>query len=421
MPTTTATRPRPRLTRPVRGRVLGGVAAGLADQLGAPPRWVRVALVAVAVGTGGAGVLGYLLLWALVPSAGPAPTTPGRPAAEARSGLRWDELRQSQQLPQLAGGVALLSVGGSLLGQRAGLDVGPVTTTAVAVLVCGVGLAWGQLDTTERTRWLSSAGGDTAPGLVRLGLGFALALVGIVLLVTGQVDAAALRAGVLAAAAVLAGAALLLAPWWLRLWRDLVAERSARIRATERAEIAAHLHDSVLQTLSLIQRRSADPLEVSRLARAQERQLRTWLYATGQDAVVDEAPTLADAVRVAVAEIEDSHGAAVEVVAVGDGLLDDGRRALVLALREAVLNAVRHGAPPVSVYVEASDDGVEAFVRDHGAGVDIEGVPADRLGIRESVVGRMERHGGLATVRRAPGGGTEVALRLGSTVREADR
>ena len=412
MSTTTARAGRPPLTRPLRDRVLGGVAAGLAEHLGVPLRWVRLGLVAVAVATGGAAVLGYLLLWALVPPSGPAQVrAPG--AAAGPPQLRWRDLRASEQLPQLAAGVALLSVGGSLLAQRAGLDVDPVTTIAVAVLVCGVGLAWGQLDTAERSRWLSTAGGDTGPGLVRLVAGLVLAAVGIVLLVTGQVDAGALRAGVFAAAAVLAGVALLLAPWWLRLWRDLVAERSARIRATERAEIAAHLHDSVLQTLSLIQRRSGDPVEVSRLARSQERQLRSWLYSAGEQADGD-APTLTDAVRSAVAEVEDAHGGVVEVVAVGDAPLDDDRRALVLALREAVLNAVRHGAPPVSVYVEVSRDAVEAFVRDHGTGVEVDAVPADRLGIRESVIGRMERHGGTATVRRAPAGGTEVALRLGA-------
>jgi signal transduction histidine kinase/phage shock protein PspC (stress-responsive transcriptional regulator) len=411
---------RPPLVRPVADRWIGGVAAGVARHLEQPVTRVRWAFVVLTL-LGGAGALAYLLLWALVPSVGGVAASPSRrgagsgaqerpPAAEDSSAaLQW-----RAQGPQLMLGAGLLAVGIALLAQRAGMAVSPVTVAAVVVLTGGVMLAWGQLDAAERSRWLASAGGDTRPGLIRLGAGVALAVVGIVLLVSGQVDARAVRSAVVAAGAVLLGVGLLVAPWVLRLGRELVAERSARIRETERAEIAAHLHDSVLQTLALIQRRSGDPAEVNRLARAQERQLREWLYsspAEGEDG--DAAAGLTSAVRAAVADVEDLHAVAVDVVTVGDARLDGDTRAVVLALREAVLNAVRHGAPPVSVYVEAEPGRVEAFVRDHGAGVDVDEIPADRLGVRESVLGRMERHGGRAVLRRAPGGGTEVALSLG--------
>jgi len=222
-----------------------------------------------------------------------------------------------------------------------------------------------------------------------------------------------------AAIAVLAGAGVVLAPWGLRLWRDLDAERAARAREAERSDIAAHLHDSVLQTLALIQRRSDDPVQVARLARAQERDLRTWLY--GGDAV--DAGSVAAQIKAAAAEVEDRHGASIEVVVVGDRPADDRTTALVAALREAMVNAVKHGQPtssaPVQVYVEATADGVEAFVRDRGPGFELDAVPPDRLGVRESIVARMHRHGGSATVRSTAGEGTEVRLEMPADAAEA--
>ncbi len=201
----------------------------------------------------------------------------------------------------------------------------------------------------------------------------------------------------------------MLGPWGLRLWRDLDAERAARARESERADIAAHLHDSVLQTLALIQRRSDDPVQVARLARAQERDLRDWLYGSGPAG----GGTLAAQVKGAAAEVEDRHGVSVDVVVVGDRAEDERTTALVAALREAMVNAVRHGRdPPVQVYVESGPDGVEAFVRDRGPGFDPDAVPADRLGVRESIIARTERHGGTADVRSTPGDGTEVRLTM---------
>ena len=149
------------------------------------------------------------------------------------------------------------------------------------------------------------------------------------------------------------------------------------------------------------------PAAVTQLARAQERALRSWLYA----GPADSDATLASALAEVTHEVEDVHGIPVDLVSTGDRPLEDGGRALVRAVREALLTAVRHGAPPVSVYLEVGPSGVEAFVRDHGPGFDLDEVPEDRLGVRNSILGRMERHGGKATVRRLEQG-TEVSFML---------
>jgi signal transduction histidine kinase len=204
--------------------------------------------------------------------------------------------------------------------------------------------------------------------------------------------------------------ALIFAPWIVRLVRSLGAERAERIRSQERAEMAAHLHDSVLQTLALVQRRADDPSEVSALARRQERELRAWL--SGRTAARDERK-LVTALEEAAGEVERERGVEVDVVAVGDRLLDERGEALVAATREAMLNAAKFGrGSTVDVYAETSDGRMQVFVRDRGPGFDPAHVPPDRRGVRESIVGRMERNGGRATVSSTPGGGTEVELVL---------
>lgn len=211
----------------------------------------------------------------------------------------------------------------------------------------------------------------------------------------------------LASVAVLGGVALVLLPWGLKFWRDLEAERAGRVREAERAEIAAHLHDSVLQTLALIQRRAGNEHDVIRLARAQERELRSWLYRDE----ARESGRLADRIKAAAAEVEDLLGHAVDVVSVGDAAMTPRHEALVQATREAMLNASRHGGGTVSVYLESNDSGSEVFIKDRGPGFEPGSVPEDRLGIRESIVGRMKRHGGTATISSSPDG-TEVRLGL---------
>jgi signal transduction histidine kinase/phage shock protein PspC (stress-responsive transcriptional regulator) len=397
--------PPPRLTRPSEGRVVGGVCAGLAQHLGIDVNVVRLAFVFTTL-VGGAGVLVYLFLWALTPqSLGAGPEAANRLGAKPiRPGQR---ALSSEPARNLLIGAALLVLGLSLFAQQHGIDLRLDIVLPVLAVVLGAILAWSQLDRSERERWLARGGADHPPGMLRLGAGIVLAIVGIVVLATqGRGFAGLVNVGI-AAVAVLAGVALIATPWAVRLWNDLRDEQAQRVRATERADIAAHLHDSVLQTLALIQRKADDPAEVARLARAQERELRGWLYAgpRGSDA------SLAAAVTEVAHEVEDLHGVPIELVVTGDRPLDGGGTALVRALRESLLNAVRHGAPPVSAYVEVGAGGVEAFVRDHGPGFDPATVPADRLGVRESIVGRMTRHGGSARLRRLEDG-TEVALTL---------
>ncbi len=215
------------------------------------------------------------------------------------------------------------------------------------------------------------------------------------------------RRGLLSTAVVVLGLAVLTGPWWLRMTADLRAERRERIRSQERAEVAAHVHDSVLQTLALIRRSAEDPREVTRLARTQERELRGWLY---RPAPAGEA-TFAAAVQQVAAEVEEAHGVTVETVVVGDAPTSPALLAVVAATREALVNAALHsGATTVSLYAEAGPERVEVFVRDRGSGFTPEEVPPDRFGEAQSIVGRMERHGGRAVLRSSPGTGTEVHL-----------
>jgi signal transduction histidine kinase len=244
----------------------------------------------------------------------------------------------------------------------------------------------------------------------RTGLGIALVVAaGIVFLqATGALGAA--RDVLFAVIAVVVVLGVILAPWIVRLVRSLTEERAARIRSQERAEVAAHLHDSVLQTLAMVQRRASDPAEVAALARRQERELRAWLSdrpAPGQSA------RLAGALEAAAAEVEEQHGVPVEVVVVGDQDLDPAHEAVVAAAREAMTNAAKFGGgSPVDVYAESSDSRTQVFVRDRGPGFDPGAVPADRRGVRESIVGRMRRHGGRARVTSSAGSGTEVEIVL---------
>jgi signal transduction histidine kinase len=218
-----------------------------------------------------------------------------------------------------------------------------------------------------------------------------------------------LRDTALTAVVVVVALSLILAPFLWRLGRSLAAERAERIRSQERAAMAAHLHDSVLQTLTLMQKRAADPREVASLARRQERELREWLADDGARAAEG---SFAAALRAAAEAVEDDHRVAIEVVVVGDCEVDERAEAVLAAAREALLNAARHAGDsgPIRVYGEVEDASIAVFVRDRGPGFDLAAVPRDRRGVRESIVGRMERAGGRAEVRSTPGGGTEIGL-----------
>jgi signal transduction histidine kinase len=214
----------------------------------------------------------------------------------------------------------------------------------------------------------------------------------------------------IAVVATAGGLGLILGPWIVRLWQQLVDERGERIRSDERADMAAHLHDSVLQTLALIQRSAGSPHETVSLARRQERELRAWLYG---DRTESGNVTLASALDAMVSDLESRHEVTIDSVIVGDCPLDPTLEPLVQAVREAAVNSAKHGGTDeVSVYVELEPDCVTAYVRDRGRGFDLAGVDGDRRGIAESIVGRMQRHGGTATINTGPGEGTEVVLEM---------
>jgi signal transduction histidine kinase len=323
----------------------------------------------------------------------------------------------------VAAGIALLVLSVLLLFRAWGIWFSDAVVWPVVLCAAGAALIWRQSQRAEvvappKEEEARPGGGSGRRGGLRLarpsvgaaGLGTALVLGGalIFLWLSGALDAA--RDVLLSVFVVVVAIALIATPWWLRLVRGLTEEREERIRSQERAEVAAHLHDSVLQTLALMQKRAAEPREVAALARRQERELRAWLNGERRDR---PRATLAAALAGAVAEVEDDHGVPVEVVAVGDCPLDEDTGALVAATREAVVNAVKFaGGAPVSVYAEVAADRVEVFVRDRGPGFDPAAVPDDRRGLRESVLGRMDRHGGTAQVHSRPGAGTEIELVL---------
>jgi signal transduction histidine kinase len=351
---------------------------------------VRVAFVVLA--TTGIGVVMYALLWLTMPVAAPGTEepAPGAFTLGARTGKR-----------QLLTLVVLGFAGVVLLGQVARFSSGELVLPLVLVAV-GLAVIWRQLD-TDRTLAL--------PG-VRWALagGAALAAGGVVLLLATTGQLANARNGFAATLVILTGVVLATAPIWRRLLDSRAQERTARVRSEERAAVAAHLHDSVLQTLALIQRHAEDPQAVSRLARSQERELRAWLY---DPKVVREGGTWAGLVAGMVADVEADHALLVDPVVVGDAPIDDALAALGAATREALVNAAKHsGATAADLYTEVTADRVAVFVRDRGKGFDPATVPDDRRGLRDSVSGRLTRLGGTAEIRSAPGEGTEVELML---------
>jgi len=376
---------RPPLRRP-RRVVLGGVCAALAEHLG----WTLYAtrfFTIVAALLGGGGVLLYLWLWALVPLA----------PSEGESDRA---VRRVVPVAGLLSVAAVVAAGAVLLALEARDDVAVTRALAAVAALAGSAVAWalgpGRDDPSATAR---------ASLQVRLASCAALLVAGVAVLVARP---SAVNA-VLAVGLLIAVAGVLAAPGVVRLWTELMGERAARVREEQRAEIAAHLHDSVLQTLALIQNRAGASSEVARIARAQERELRDWLF----ERDVPVANDLAAEIRAIAAAVELDYPATIEVVAVGVSL--PGAAPLLAATREAVLNAARHAGGEISVYVESAVDGVDVFVRDRGPGVDLGALPGDRLGIRESIIGRMTRAGGSAVVRPGVGGsGTEVHLRLGA-------
>jgi signal transduction histidine kinase/phage shock protein PspC (stress-responsive transcriptional regulator) len=391
---------RPPLARP-RRMVLGGVAYALALHLGWPVGVIRGAFIALTF-AGGAGPLLYLWLWALVPlepEAAPTERGDAVPEGAIREGsARGEAVRRAIPVAAILLAASFIAV---VVELNAILNVADGVTNLVLVaviLAAGGAVAW----TLALDRWDFKRSTRYAFG-VRIGASAVLLFAGIVVLLS-RASAANAILGMLA---IVVAVVVLIAPRVVTLWRDLLRERSARVRQEQRAEIAAHLHDSVLQTLALIQNRAGPSSEVARIARAQERELRDWLFA-------DDEPTTADfatELREIAAAIELDYAVRIEVVTAGASV-GRSNAALVGASREAMLNAARHAGGAVSVYVETPPGAIDVFVRDRGPGVDLAALPADRLGIRESIIGRMTRAGGSATVRAGTGGGTEVQLHL---------
>jgi signal transduction histidine kinase len=380
----------PRLTRGSDGSVVAGVCVGLADHLGV--RVVHVRLVMVLLATlSGAGVALYSALWALTPT-GPASAGAGRgDERERRRGMA----------------LAVVAVAGAVLSFMVTTATGLSVIVPVLVVALGAGLVWQQYD----------GGGRVAPRSVfdwaRVTAGATLVVVGLAVVVLGQVEFAALRSSLLAVVATLVGVGLLSVPVGLRLWRSLEEERAARIRESERSDIASHLHDSVLQTLALIQKRSDDPGQVARLARRQERELRQWLFGAGSR-MSSGAATFAGAGEVMVGDVEDVYGLRVDQVVVGgDGPVGDAGEAVLGAVREALVNVAKHaGVDTADVFVENDGRTLSAFVRDRGRGFDPDAVGGDRHGLAQSIRHRVESRGGTVRVRSTLGRGTEIGIEM---------
>ncbi|WP_148401449.1 ATP-binding protein [Bifidobacterium gallicum] len=449
------------LLRPLRGRWIAGVCRGVSLHLGVPVAWIRVIALALCAFTG-AGAIGYVLLWILVPTGNPeeqaqrlntyqsqspvstqtplsrgnrpytAPqsaqaraSSPGNPTYQtAGAGISTattpdyteitaytdnaphgsasqtlsDAFRHASKPATIAAiGVGCLFV--ALLLWSAGGNLVPVL--CVVLSLAGIAIPWMRL---------RQAGGHLATtviGMALVFLGYALVMVESAL-TTGTVPL--LRSVITGLALVLCVAAAVI-PWVSSLIRDLGEERALKEREEERADMTAHLHDGVLQTLVLIQSHADDAGYVASLARSQERELRNWLY---QERVTSDRSVSAGLREVA-AEAEDTHGVAVDVVTVGDAQPSEQTDALLDAAAQAIVNALTHGKPPIAVYCEASENLVEIDVRDHGDGFDPQHIPEGRLGIRESIIGRVQRRGGNVTIVSRPEWGTEVRMTMPMT------
>ncbi len=398
------------LRRQREGRLAGGVAAGISVRTGIGVSAVRIAFVVTSL-ISGFGAAVYVLAWLFLPADGETSTIASRAQGDKR-------------------GIGLAAAAASLLALAlligALLHIGWIGSLSwpPVVAVAGLVLVWRNASPDEQAvlrRLSEPLLGDTAAGQpprhgLRITIAAMLLLAGLVILLyqhLNRLDLWPITGVTLMFAAIV----VLLGPWWLRIARDLMAERQARVRAEERAEMASRVHDSVLQTLALIQRRADDPQQVISLARASERELRSWLFDGRAPGSLDGlATTLSGGVRLIQQEVEAQHGIVVEAISVGDCDLDPDLSALLAAAREATVNAAKwSGAGSVTLFAEVEPDAVSVFVRDRGRGFDPDAVPQDRKGLAESVHARMARRGGSATVRSTPGQGTEVALTMPRT------
>jgi signal transduction histidine kinase len=370
-------------------RWLAGVASAIATEVGVAPLLIRFAFVLLTL-SGGIGLALYAAAWlSFTYHAQRHPRPTYQPVAKGRSGRH------------RIVGVSAIVLGLVLLSRKAlAIGAGDASLWPVAVAAFGMLLAWssGKVDWAAPYELARAVGGLT------------LAAGGVIGFIALNFGASAAPKALLLATLVLSGVVLVVAPWLWRAASQVSQARLERLRAHERAEVAAHLHDSVLQTLSLIQRSAGDRATISSLARRQERELRDWLFGK---TVADKQRDFRASLSGLAGEVETLHGVPVEVVVVGDGPVDERSASVLSAAREAIVNAARHsGAERVDVYAELGPDALELFVRDTGRGFDMTAVPDDRRGLSESIVGRMQRAGGHASVASEPGRGTEVSLVL---------
>lgn len=371
-------------------RVIGGVASAISRELGVQPIVIRISFVALAL-VAGWGVLLYVLTWTAFSFLATSRLSPYTPMPKGATSTHRHVA------------IAMVVLGLMMLFGRWAPEVVRNLTLPIGLILAGGLITWTRSDEMQGTTILVRlfAGLSVAAG-------GAIALTGVSNLSFLQV-ATALVIGV----AIVAGITVIAVPSVVRMGRALDDERLERIRADERARISAHLHDSVLQTLTLIQRNADNPAQTAALARQQERELRGWLY--GPKVEGPDSIHIGQAIEAAASEIEQMHGTKIEVVSVGETneSLQGNLGALIASTAEAMTNAAAHsGSAKIDVFIERSPTSVEVFIRDTGAGFDPAMVAPDRRGIAESIVGRMERAGGTATVMSAPGEGTEVELCL---------
>lgn len=393
------------LVRSRTDRVVAGVAGGIGARIGIDPLLIRLGLV-VFTFAGGSGLVLYVACWLFLPREGD------------RHSIAHSALRDRRNLSQ-ALAVGTIVLGLLFLLRLLGLWFNGALVWPVAIASGGMVLVWRGADEEEQSTLANAITHLRRQGeyrrvvVLRILAGIVLVIAGVFAFAGTNHAFAAIQRGMVATLAIVGGVALIFGPWWLRLARDLTEERRERIRSEERADMAGRVHDSVLQTLALIQRQADDPRAVVSLARRQERELRGWIYGGPADPP-DES--FRASVERAVREVEEVHGVTVDAVIVRDTPLNDRLLAVVAAAKEAMVNSAKwSGVRALSLYAEVEDNDVSLFVRDRGCGFDPEQVSGDHHGIAESIRGRMERHGGCAVIRSEPGAGTEVELAMTRT------
>ncbi|WP_240541468.1 ATP-binding protein [Bifidobacterium santillanense] len=410
------------LMRPRRGRWLTGVCRGVSMHLGIPVGWVRLAFVLSTILFGG-GLVAYVFLWIVVPVGDPvaaaaareqavpadrAPLASGNrdvatgrtraeSAAETASGTSETAGEAIARAPKpallAASGFVLIALSIALGATHHGELIPTALLAASGLLV-----AWSHFDSRKGQLPTMIA------GLILIFLAYVTFVMNV--MYSGMLSYP--KRIILAGFLLLVGVVLAILPWASATLRSLTAERASKEREEERADMTAHLHDGVLQTLALIQLHSTEPDTVFTLARGQERELREWLYQTR----TTSDRSVGAGLKEIAAHVEDEHGKPIEVVTVGDARPSAATDALLDATQQALVNAATHGGEPISVYCEAGPTLVEVFVRDHGSGFDVDAIPPDRLGIRESIIGRVRRRGGTVEIVSRPGWGTEVRMHM---------